>query len=249
MSSGAPDHFKRILLYGLYDGEATPLACDEQGRLILVTEPVAPYDRAGTIILHERFGAGLAHVKTWGSGTGYSIAVESDEVFAGGHSCKLTGGSTSAKRATIDLYFYPSAFTKFGFQMTIRWGTQVDYVLWLLTLYSGEYLHQFQLKHDKTSKVWQIYDFATSSWETIASQDPYPEARNWVTVKLVIDCEAGVYHRFRYGYAEADLTGYSINKIASTAMNRGVLEVSCFSNDGQNGFIIVDDIIITQDES
>lgn len=247
---GAPDHFKSILLYGLYNGAATPLACDKQGRLILVMEPVSPYDKSGTILLRDAFSDGLVHSQSGASGSGSEVAVFSDEAASGGHSCRLIAGSTLLREAYLYYRFVPSTVTKHGWQFSVRFVEDVDYILFRWLVYTGEYVYLVRFKYLEAGEKWQLYDYGSDAWVDIVTDVDYSAGIGlFHTVKFVIDVENGCYHRLNYGTGEVDLTDYSLRGTASAYPAQTRCEFHLYSGDGDNATVYLDDVIFTQDES
>lgn len=250
MTGGGPDFYKSMLLYGLYEGEPVPLACDEQGRLILVIESVSPFDRAGTILLHDTFVDDLTKVATSCSGTGCSVSIDTTEALVDGKSCKLVSGSDADKLAEIFYYYSPSVFNKHGMELSFRVGADVDSFWMIWQFYDGANLYDARLAYHPDDDEWLVYDWGGAAWVTILSNIAYQElAHVFYTVKLVVDLPNQVYHRFKYAGGEVDLSAYEVRKAASTTAVHATCRIMVGSDAGDNGTMYLDDIIFTQDES
>lgn len=250
MAGGAPDYYKAILLYGIYEGEVVPLACDKQGRLILISEPVSPFDKAGTVLLRDDFGDGLVHVHTATAGTGATVALESTEAAKGGYSCKLTGGSDGAQTASVLWFFYPSQLNKIGFQFAVRTEPFAERFRAQLYARNGVSAYTAQVRYNTLAIAWQLYDPDAADWvNIIESYLPAEAAHEFITFKLVIDIEAETFHAFKTSNQTVDISAYSLQKAADTTYEqaRALLEVKAVG--GGTGYILIDDIVITQDES
>lgn len=250
MAEGAPDYFKRILLYGLYEGVATPLACDEQGRLIFIPEKVSPFTKSGTVVMRETFDEGLVHLIAGGEGTGNAVAADSTEVKEGGYSCKLTGGSDALRRASIKHYFHPSAFNKLAIEWSISWGADVELFSVTTLVYTGTHSYQGSVRYDPAADKWEVYDYGELEWTAILESVNYGTAVNdFHTFKLVLDIPSGTYSSFVHATKAIDLSAYQLEELVSAAVPYQMTIFVVKSTDGNNGVVYLDDIIFTQDES
>lgn len=250
MTTGAPDHFKRILLYGLYNGAATPLACDEQGRLILVTEPVSPFGKSGTVLIADDFSDGLIHVKTATSGTGAAVELEDSEALRGGYSCKLTGGSDANQTASVLWYCFPSAFNKLGMEFAVRFASFTEIIRLDLAARDGTDGYRGQLRYNHLATAWQIYDPGAADWVDILSGFIFSEAAHeFLGFKLVIDWANGRYGSFRYAGGLVDISSYALETISNDMYPRAYGQIEVKALAGGTGWSLIDNVIITQDES
>lgn len=250
MPTGAPDYYKRILLYGLYDGEATPLACDEQGRLVFITELVSPFDKSGTILLRDSFECGLikcAQEKLGGPGA--AVAIHSDEAIQGGHSCKLTGGSATALATSVIHRAHPSEFNVLGLEWFVRWATAPGTHWVQIKAYTGEALYTAIVQYDWTNNRWRFYE-GGADWTILLDDIEYSTtAYNFHRFKLTIDIEAGTYKRFVHPGGVEDMSAYNLIEAANTDPPVMKTSVEVHSMPGSNGVIYVDGITLTQDDS
>ncbi len=250
MPTGAPDYFKRILLYGLYDGVATPLACDEQGRLILVTEAISSLYRSGTIIQSDDFSSGLTKVAASPEGTGAAVAIDTTEAYSRGLACKLTSGTDGARYALIQYFVHPSSFNKMGAEVKVRLDTVFESFEVEMIFYSGTRILKGKARYFLTGTDWEIYDYDSSAWVTVVENEVYQyQANEFIPLKLVLDLENETYQRFLVAFEEVDLTAYSISAADSSEPQGGIIKVKLTGAVAVGGYCIVDDVIITQDES
>jgi hypothetical protein len=250
MPSGAPDYFKRILLYGIYQGQAVPLACDEQGRLILIAEPVSPWDKSGTILLQDTFECGLVKCTTSAVGAGAAVALDSSTALEGGYSCKLTAGSTGDKLASLLYYHSVRTFDKLGLEFSIRFGANIDNLWMIWQLRDGSYVYDARLLYNFPDDEWRVFDWNANAWVTFLSGLSYPtNIALYHRIKLVIDIPNRCYHAFRYLGSAIDLSAYLIRKVASIKYPYSYLWFMLTSMAGANGVGYVDNFIFTQDES
>jgi len=250
MAEGAPDYFKRILLYGLYDGAATPLACDEQGRLIFVVEQVSPFARAGTIILTDDFSAGLTRCITESGYTGDDVELDDTEALVGGYSLKLTAGSDSDGYASALWYVAPYAFNKLGYEYAVRWGAAVSRFDTQLIGYTGTHYFQGQVRYNWSEHAWELYDSDSAAWVAFLSMSGYyTTAHIFYRFKVVLDVKSGTYHKFRYVGGEVDISAYSLHKTSHADPARVWCKLELLTTAGSNAVVHLDDLVFTQDES
>jgi len=250
MATGAPDYFKRILLYGMYNGQAVPLACDEQGRVIFIAEKVSPYDKSGTILVEETFESGLVHVRTETQGDGAAVTIEAGEAAFGGHSCKLTGGKDGQRYARILIPFPVGTASKLGLDWHMRLDDYIEMIEINLQLRTTSWTRSGTLRYEKANTRWVLWDDITGALVTIASGQDYADDQNYFyRFKLIINPVTQRYERFRYGPHEVDLSDYGLTEYSEAGYDQGYLYILAKSESGQNGFALIDNIIITQDES
>lgn len=248
--TGAPDYFKRMLLYGLYNGVATPLACDEQGRLILVVESVSPWDRSGTVIVADDFESGIVRGIARTNGTGGSVSVVTDESKEGACSCKLTGGSDGERSATVRYWYAPSNLNKLGLQFALRMGADVEAFWFVWHIYSGTAWYKVNGIWRSSDEQWQFLDLSGGNYFDAGTPVAYSQVQGLFYVhKLVIDIANSQYVRFKYPRGEVDLADEGIYNAANTETPRAYIWLQVVSTLGNNGVVYLDDIILTQDES
>ncbi len=250
MTTGAPDYYKRILLYGMYEGEAVPLACDEQGRLIFIAEQVSPFDKAGTVLLQEDFSDGLVHVVASTSGAGASVALDDTEALVGGYSCKLTAGSDVGKYARLHMLVTVAEYNKNGVELAFRLGSEIDTLHIRITVQTGAVQLMGYVEYDRDNKKWVIHDYGDDVDVDILTGTNYVVAPHvFYRVKFVIDPGEKTYLRFKHPTGSIDLSAYQLYEVATDANPSVGSWIWVTSHDGDNDWVLIDDIRLTKDES
>lgn len=249
MAQGAPDGYKPTLLMGVYDGEPTPVAVDEQGRIIMVVEEASPITKTGKVIYRTSFDEGLIRVRTSATGTGASVAVDETEALSGAYSCKLTGGSDGTRKAICYFYTMPGAWNKWGFEFALRYGTDADWLRFYLMSYDGTNYRDIIFQYKPADEKWEIWDENESGFvDLLTGQTFQALASLFYKFKVTIDVENGVYDTFTYPGGSVDLSGYGMLTSADTRISRAEAIVWLQSRAGENDWCLIDDVIITQDE-
>ena len=250
MATGARDHFKAMQLYGLYEDEPIPLACDEQGRLILVIQGTPIWDPSGTVLIHDTFVDGLTKCLTEGAGTGWAVALDTAEAVEAAQSCRITGGSTLSLYARITYWTTPRAYNKIGVECALRVGDNADKFYIHLLGYTGDYFFNTRIGWYDDDDAWKLMGSDQATLHTILGNTHYfSEANNWRRFKLVIDLENFRYHSFKHPGGTVDLTAYGIYKSANATAPYIKAQFTVVSDSGSNGWCLADDIRITQDET
>lgn len=250
MATGAPDYYKSILLYGLYQDQIIPLACDNQGRLLFITEEVSPFDKTGTILQRDDFDNGLIHCETGGDGTGNAVEVSTTEAFIGAQSCQLIGGSDGNRSAYVKYHYVPADFNKLGISVNTRFGLYLEYFEINAAWHVPGYKYQAKIRHEVGLNYWELYDGATDTWvEFLTGVQYYLGAHRFYQFKLVVDIEAEKYHTFKHIEGIEDISAYSLDKATSGWVLLSTAEFKAISLAGKNGYLFVDNVILTQDES
>lgn len=248
--AGAPDYYKSILLYGLYEGAPVPLACDAQGRLILVAESVSPFGKAGTIVLQDTFEEGLVRAAVTETGTGASVSVDSIEAAEGGHSCKLIAGSDGARQARLEYTFQPTQLNKLGIDFGIRFGANVQEFKVQPTAYDGEFFYSGLIRYVPADDRWEVYEYATSTWQVLLDHVAYSAtAHHFLRFKLVIDIPNQCHLSFRHTGGVVDISAYPLYVASSISYQRAYAYFQVTSDPATNGVVYLDNITLTQDES
>ena len=250
MATGTKDYFKAMLLYGLYRGEPIPMACDEQGRLVLIVEEVSPFTKSGTEIWRDNFEDGLVKCSYASGGTGASVAIDTTEAVSGAQSCIMTGGSDGSAYARIGYYFPPSTYNKLALEFALRFGANIDHIDIFFTTNDAVNTYKARFRYDWADQTWYIENFDESKFESVLSSMLYLGLPNFFNrFKCVIDIPNGKYHKFVYPGGSADLTAYNLGTTSPTQFRYATVTISVYSVAGYNAVMLVDDVVITQDES
>ena len=271
MPTGAPDYFKRILLYGLYTADE-PIAAyiTDDGRFVFRLEdwpdiwdeaaqvgiaeliasltPAKRWDRRGQILELDDFTCGLGRVDTDLSGTGAAVEMDDAYYAFGGYSCKLTGGAASPGHAAIVYYLDASVVNRLGLEFWFRLSSNVQLVRIQFLLHDGSNLHNASVRYNVSAQAWQYYS-STPAWVSfVTGVKVKPGYTMFHPVKVVFDTTTRKYTRFIYAGGVVDMSAFSYYVGGSDADPHLEVFIYCVSDDGVNGVIHVDNVIITQNE-
>jgi len=211
---------------------------------------VSPFDKSGTIVLEDAFGDGLVHCQTGAGGTGASVEIDNTEAAVGGHSCKIIGGSDGTRRSAIAYYTHATALNKLGLEWSVRFGDDVELFEVRLWPRDEAYWYDARIQYTPDTDKWELYDWNEEAWVAFLENVPYQvQPNDFSRFKLVVDVPNLGFHRFVHTNGSVDLTGYGLLKTSEAIVPRILATFQVKSTEGKNGFVLLDDIIITQDES
>lgn len=255
---------------GDYFGTLKTVKLDNEGRIIaLVTDELDIYgnkvivgnaelavrlgsekffDRRGDVFLIDNFKNGLAKWKLTGSGDGNSQILTADRARSGGYSVKLVGGLTTAYHARMCNYFPYPILSKWGFETHFLYGSAFNYMLFGIDKYTGTQLVTSAIKFDRLNSKLQYYD-DEGEYQDIADFSIYEGDYLFNAVKVVLDLENNKYHRLIFNENTYPLSDYNM-RITDPHYGRPRIEfyIQLYSRSGENDYIFVDNIIITQNE-
>lgn len=271
MPTGAPDYFKRNLLHGTdEDGNVIAALADADGRLIFIlSDPTDEWgvniqvslgelisiltfakrwDRRGKVLVLDGFDAGLGRVATATAGTGGAVAVDVDSWLYAAQSVKLTGGSDGNRTASVTYHLSPSVSTRLGIECSVQIAAQVQYIELRCFVYDGSRVHDYRMRLDNVSHVWEYYTTG-AAWVSTGIAGKYQiVAELFRTWKMVVDPATDKYVRFIHQGGESDLSALSCFAYDTDLSARVYFSITVTSKSGQNGIVWVDGVIITHQE-
>jgi len=242
MATGAPDYFKRILLYGLHHGEATPLACNSAGWLLAAVEELVD------TLFYDDFEADLTRWLTGGSGTGHAATIDTTRSRSGALSCKLVPGSTSGYQS----YIYHAE----PLQDNQRWGFEFywytedvpEKVLIYIDYRDGSQHYEFFFRWLSSDQSLWITD-SGGAWVQVGTNAGVSDIwYTWNRMKLVLDFSLKSYVRAIFNEQTIDLSSYSVAASGAASDKAVNFEIINEHNDASQPVIYVDDCRITIDE-
>lgn len=245
----APD-WQQIIRAVIYDPEDVWGVARGMGNIQLASRlgPIIPVDPRGDLLYQDDFSEGLAHCSSYVIGSGGAVAITSAETAFGPFACKLTGGSTGLKLAEIYyvLPIYP--LSKIGHSFRFRIGDDVAYVDLLLDLYDGSNLVRGGLRYDDDNEKVQYYNSAGAWSDLLTGVDLYPFTNYFHPIKLVVDPSLDKYVRAMVAGQEIDMSSYDLYTAVSTTSPQVLARNMVTSETGDNGWIYLDGVLITQNE-
>lgn len=218
------------------------------GDVVAALTPAYRYDGRGSIVFLDSFEDGLAGFATVLTGTGAAVTLTSAEKHFGGFSCKMTGGSTSSRIAQLRKDIPLPPLSKVGLEFHFRLGDNVEYVTAWIDYYDGVDEHVGGIRYDVVNEKYQYYNSAASWTDLLTNVKQGSVANFFYAVKFVFDPEDDFYVRALLYGQEADMSSYASETEANATDPRIRIDIRVTSTAGQNGWIYIDSIIITQNE-
>lgn len=255
---------------GDYAGTLQTVKVDSEGRIIaLVTDELDIYgnkvivgnaelavrlgsekffDRRGDVLFIDGFEEGIAKWELTGSGTGNAQVLTAERVRSGGYCVKLTGGSTLTKAAAMYTYFPYPVLSKLGFETHFAFGSVIDCLYFRIEQLTGTHIKYAYIKYDRTNEKLQYLDSAGVYQDIETSFILYEYSYLFDVLKLVIDLETYKYHRLILNEETYDLSAYSMFSEVNTARPHIRIKIDLVSRSGNNDYVYIDNIIVTQNE-
>jgi hypothetical protein len=209
--------------------------------------PVA-FDRRGDVIWYTDFEHGRRAMGTEVSGTGADVSISAITAFTGAYSVKLTNGSDNSRFASIRKELYPTTVSKVGFEFSWASVYNDQYVEAWVEYLDGATIYRFIIRYDEALDVLQYRDSAGDLQNIATDLKMAVSSTVFHTLKLVIDLDTLEYVRVLVDGTTYLLTGY---KGTQAAWITDPMIKCCVYNNGEAGenhYIWVDNVIITQNE-
>lgn len=242
MAHGAPD-------YSDVRKEEFVYRVDDMGEMVARMHRGGSLERRGETVFFETFEHGLNAWDTFTGGTGGSIKLTADEFVSKGFACEMIGGSDSTRFANIHYELPLLSMSKIGLECRWKQFANIDALTIYVDYYDGTNLNAAYLRYRPVTEVLTIRN-SDNDYPTVLSGIAPPTAGELFDyMKLVLDTETGKYVRGMYNNNVIDLSDYDVYQIADAGPKRMVAVTLVHSLTGENGKAIVDNIIITRNES
>jgi len=206
------------------------------------------HNREGNVILLETFEHGLGGWLPAGYGTGAAVIVSAESYRSSGYACKLIAGSTDIAAAKIFRNLPLPVLGRYGLEISWRPEAHLARLLCRLAYIDGSQEHQYNWMYVVSGGLLQIQP-AGGGWTTIASAlNLVYSYAGFQTIKLVADLASLTYVRLILNEAEYDLSDYEPYSFANTDAPHVRADVVTYGDAGYNGYVYVDDVILTQNE-
>lgn len=270
MATGAPDHYKTMLLAGLYDGQPVLAYIDTDGRFVMRIEDIPDiwgetvtiglgeltailttakrYDRRGSVFYYDDFEDGLIRLETGGAGTGWSVTSDTTRARSKAKSVKLTAGSDGLHYAQITAYFPLYSFGKIGVEVSFTLDDDADDFDLELMCTHPSYQVLGRIRYD-ASLEGLFYLDENSVYQGFALL-VYIERNDYIfnTMKLVLDAANKRYDRFMLNGQTWDLSDKNLALGPAGDPYYGTAIVMLEGLAGTNSVSFVDDLILTHNE-
>jgi hypothetical protein len=242
MAHGAPD-------YSNVRKEEFVYRVDDMAELSARTHRGGSLERRGETVFFENFEHGLNAWDTYTGGAGASIKLTADEFVSKGFACELIAGSDGNPFAKIDYELPLLSMSKIGLEARFQQWSDIDRLITYIDYFDGTNLNTGYLRYSPVLETITIRN-SDNVYETVLSNIAPPTAGQiFDYMKLVIDTGTGKYVRGMYNNNVIDLSDYDLYQIADTGPKRMVVVVLMYSVTGNNGKAIVDNIIVTRNET
>ena len=241
MAHGAPDD-SNVVKHGLVQ------RLDDLGELAVRLGSVVTYNRSGTVLLIDGFGAGINAWKINTYGDDGLVVLTGDRAYAGG-ACVLMNSGTGATPLAQMVRFIPvRSPSHMGLQ--VFFSPDNDLYGMNIGMISDRkptaYSYQIFYKHS-TGELRYYRD--GSGWTTFASMGvQYEDAADWHNIKMVIDTEAGEYVRCYFDDKVYDMGGLLPYLQDWDRGPMQYVQVLCWGEALVAGISYIDNVVVTTDE-
>jgi hypothetical protein len=227
---------------------STIFSLQDMAELAVRLGSIVSHDRRGNVIWMDGFENGLRAWYSSLSGTGASASLAVADARNGAYSCKLVGGSTSSRYASILKYLTWTSTTKLGFEMSFNHDSNLWKILFAILVWDGEDNYQAKITYDHTNTKVVYRDSSNVDQDVVTDLELADSSELYHNVKFVIDLSTGEYVWVRVNPDTYTLTGLDTFSLTSAATKKLQLQIQVYSNAGTNTTVYVDDVIFTQNE-
>ena len=242
MAHGAPD-------YSNVRKEEFVYRVDDMAELSARLHRGVSLERRGETVFFETFEQGVNSWDMSSFGTGASAKLTADDFVSKGFAVELIGGSDGALQASINYELPLLSMSKIGLECRWKQFANINTLTIYIDYYDGTNLNAGFLRYRPTLETLTIRN-SDNVFETVASGvTAPPDAELWDFMKVVIDTNTLKYVRGMYNNNRVDLSSYDLYQLADAGAKRMVGVGLVESVSGQNGKAIIDNIIVTRNET
>jgi hypothetical protein len=239
MARGLPDYFNpdTIVSQRLLD----------VGQLFAACFGAAPIDNRGRVVWLDNFREGLAAWTGSVSGTGVLPVISNDYAFIPPGSAKLDpsdgiGAGTSILKRCLHFSYN----CKMGVEVSLlKYNSAVIYSLTIASYVGGTLTYGLVKLDDTTGDLMVNNDGA---WVTLDNLGIAIGSNNWVTLKVVVDFDAGTYLRLIANTKEYDLSDYVLVSLAGGSNDILLLTLTVSETAPGTGIGYIGHVVLTLDE-
>jgi hypothetical protein len=220
----------------------------DAGELAARLGSIDTFDRRGNVLFLTSFENGIASWKTSVLGTGASIVHSTSRARNGAYSVKMTAGSDAIQPTLFWVTLPYPALSKFGVEVSFALGSDINDIFFEFQLYDGTNLHDVSLELVVSTSTLYYKDSAGAYQPILTGLGLEANDYLFHTLKLAVDWPNEGYWYVILDSHEAGMSGIAYRKVADAGVSVLVFQIDLYSVATKNGYIYVDDVIITQNE-
>ena len=218
------------------------------GELAVRLGSIVSFDRRGDVVWMDGFEDGILKWVTLASGTGAAVAVSPEKARNGGHSAKLTTGSSGIYTAEITHYSPFPLLSKFGIEMHATINDDLSALYLTLDIFDGSDMIRAQIAYEPSTNKLYYQNSAGAMVEFASGVDLYAYDYLFHAFKLVVNGVDEEYVRLIVDGTEYSLADIAVRKTTNATGAHLEVRITAVGDSGGNYSIYVDDVIITQNE-
>lgn len=238
---GAPD-------WWLYRPDSIAGPVLDLGELAVRLNSIVTFDRRGDVSWMDGFEFGLIAWRTYTTGAGATVALDSTTARHGGYSVKITTSATNLQFSGIRKHEPMRFKSRWGLEVAFSMPTGRGIISVNFNVFSTAAQYAGRIKWNSLTTQLLYMDADQDDIVLDASLNLLRQDKMWHILKLVLDTDTGKYVRILCDGNTYDMSGIALSTAVSTQIPRAYIDVSCTCAESTSILLYLDDIIITQDE-
>lgn len=223
-------------------------ALDDMAELAVRLYSPVVFSRSGKVLYLDDFESGLGAWTLAAPGAVGEILLTSEDVYFGGHACKLLTHDVGASIASISKRFPPVDLQVLGGQMCFAVVTGVKWLDFEIRLEDGVDSYYFNARYEHTTGKLYVQT-GMFAYTEFADHGVLTEGLGiYHHVKLYVDTESKAFVRLLFDNVEYNLSGYTPATQPNPISPREDVWIRVTSQDDVSGMVYVDSIVLTTDE-
>lgn len=241
MSHTLPDYTTKYKLASIF-------AHIDEAELAARLGSINYFDRRGNIIFMDDFENTPIKWVTSTSGAGAAVALSTVTARSGSSSIKLTSGTTISKFAGIYKRLILPPNKKIGYEFSFVLSDNIDHIDFYVWVQSLTKIHKYWVRLDPIAKTVALLQ-SGGLYPVVGSfNELYVEDTTFHTVKLIVDEETGYFKTLIIDDTVFDLSSYAAVTVNVANPCNVYLTINLVGDGVANGYLYVDDVIVTQNE-
>jgi len=220
----------------------------DTGELAARLGSINRFDRRGNTIWYDDFEGSCLTWSTSGSGTGWSVTLNTANAWTKTQSVKMLPGTTINKQAYMTKYLPAPATSIFGVEFHLAFSSDIDYILMECKFYDGVTLAQARLKLDIKNDKIQYWDSGGNYVDLLDPANFYALTGMFHSFKMVLNYTSKEFVRLMYDYQTLDMSNIALKTEAQATEPVVQIEVYVYRTSGTTTAAYVDSVILTQNE-
>lgn len=241
MGHGTPDWWPMSIKQTVY-------ALSDMAELAVRLGSIVSFDRRGDVMLLDDFEDGINKSYPSGLGPEGTYTQDDDRPKNGKYSCKLIAGLGAPLAVGLKYKLSYPNLSSFGFEVSWLILNEFDYMTFDVILYDGSYNHYGYVWYDRANKIWEYQDANGDSQTIVADWDLLLVSPPYHTLKLVVDMENDQYRRLIIDDNTYLVAGEGIKVTEDDTKAHIACHVVLHGRSGEEDYVNIDDVIITQNE-